>query len=189
MKLVEIKDWSDERLITRNTPDRNGFNAMITEELMERLEANSSEDIIDALADINVFCIGEIYKYDKNAAAVLGSGHISDWFDVSRPGISIDLKECNEESYTAECTFLLGKFLEADKEAGKVRAIADIVKLTMFEINSMGYDCDKVMDQVMIEIGSRTGAYSEATKKWQKDKSTAAKAKWKSADYTICLKD
>ena len=107
-----IKEWSDERLITQNTPDRNGFLAMIVEELGEFLEAKTDDGRIDAMADIIVFAYGEMAKY--------------------------------------------------------------------------GYHGDKVMDEVIKEISSRTGAYDPATKKWQKDKSPEAQAKWYTADFSNC---
>ena len=109
---TRIKDWSDERLITQQNPDRNGFLAMIVEELGEFLEAKNDHGRVDAMADIIVFCYGEIAKY--------------------------------------------------------------------------GYDGDKVMDEVIKEISSRTGAYDPTTKKWQKDKSPEAQAKWYTADFTDC---
>lgn len=107
-----IKEWSDERLITQQTPDRNGFLAMIVEELGEFLEAKDDNGRIDAMADIIVFAYGEMAKY--------------------------------------------------------------------------GYHGDKVMDEVIKEISSRTGAYSSVTKKWQKDTSDAAKAKWYTANFDNC---
>lgn len=109
---TDIKEWSDERLITQQAPDRNGFLAMIVEELGEFLEADNDDERIDAMADIIVFAYGEIAKY--------------------------------------------------------------------------GYHGDKVMGEVIKEISSRVGAYSEDTKKWQKDKSPEAQANWYSADFTNC---
>lgn len=107
-----IKEWSDERLITQQEPDRNGFNAMIVEELGEFLSSDNIEGRIDAMADIIVFAYGEMAKY--------------------------------------------------------------------------GYDGDKVMDEVIKEISSRVGAYDPNTKKWQKDKSSEAQAKWYTADFSTC---
>jgi predicted HAD superfamily Cof-like phosphohydrolase len=108
-----IKAWSDERLITQQTPDRNGFISMIVEELGEFLEAGDNiEGRIDAMADIIVFAYGEIAKY--------------------------------------------------------------------------GYHGDKVMDEVIKEISSRVGSYNADAKKWQKDKSPEAQAKWYKADFTKC---
>ena len=110
-----IKDWSDERLITQQEPDRNGFVSMIVEELGEFLEAKDNHGRVDAMADIIVFAYGEIAKY--------------------------------------------------------------------------GYDGDKVMNEVIKEISSRSGAYDPATKKWQKDKSPEAQLKWYTADFTDCKID
>ena len=110
-----IKDWSDERLITQNTPDKNGFVSMIVEELGEFIEADTTEERIDAMADIIVFAYGEMAKY--------------------------------------------------------------------------GYHGDKVMDEVIKEISSRTGEYNPEVKKWQKYKTPAAVAKWYTADFTKCKLD
>ena len=108
-----IKAWSDERLITQQTPDRNGFVSMIVEELGEFLEAGENVDgRIDAMADIIVFAYGEMAKY--------------------------------------------------------------------------GYHGDKVMGEVIKEINSRVGAYNPETKKWQKDKSPEAQAKWYTANFSDC---
>lgn len=107
-----IKQWSDERLITQQEPDRNGFVSMIVEELGEFLESKTDDGRIDAMADIIVFAYGEMAKY--------------------------------------------------------------------------GYDGDMVMNEVIKEISSRTGAYDPATKKWQKFTTDEAKAKWYTADFTHC---
>ena len=47
---TRIKEWSDERLITQQEPDRNGFISMIVEECGEFLAAESTEGRIDAMA-------------------------------------------------------------------------------------------------------------------------------------------
>ena len=107
-----IKEWSDERLITQQAPDKNGLIAMIVEELGEFLASSDTDGRIDAMADIIVFAYGEIAKY--------------------------------------------------------------------------GYDGDKVMNEVIKEISSRVGSYSEETKKWQKDKSPEAQANWYTADFSGC---
>ena len=109
---TRIKEWSDERLITQQEPDRNGFLAMIIEECGEFLEANDTEGRIDAMADMIVFAYGEMAKY--------------------------------------------------------------------------GYDGDKVMDEVIKEISSRTGAYNPEVSKWLKDKSPEAQARWYKADFSKC---
>ena len=66
-----IKEWSDERLITFNPPDRNAFVSMIVEELGEFLEAKDEAGRIDAMADIVVFALGEMAKYGYNGDKVM----------------------------------------------------------------------------------------------------------------------
>lgn len=181
MKLVEVKDWSDERLITQNTPDRNGFNAMITEELGEALEATMNSDeygFVDAICDITVFGIGEIYKYGKNAAELIGQGDIKDW--IGKYTNTLDLE------YIEAITYLQYKFLDTDDVDERVSWISEMIVISYDELIARGFDPDMCMDEVMKEINSRTGAYSEKTKKWQKDKSEAAQEKWYKADFTTC---
>lgn len=180
MRLHEIKDWSDERSITQNTPCRNGFNAMIVEELGEALEAAVAQDefgFVDAICDVTVFGIGEIYKYGENAAHLLGEGNIADW-----------LPETVYEGrfgYIEDTVFNLYQFLEAD-ERDRVPHICNMVIGSYRELLNMGFDPDRCMTEVMKELNSRTGEYSEETKKWQKHKTPEAQALWYQADFTNC---
>lgn len=66
-----IKDWSDERLITFQEPDRNGFVSMIVEELGEFIASKDIDGRIDAMADIIVFAYGEIAKYGYHGDKVM----------------------------------------------------------------------------------------------------------------------
>lgn len=49
----------------------------------------------------------------------------------------------------------------------------------------LGFDFQIAMDETIKEISSRTGAYDEVSKKWIKDESDEAKAKWYSANYEL----
>ena len=115
MKLVEIKNWSDERLITQNTPDRNGYNSMIVEELYERIKhgilAKDVYQEVDAICDVSVFAVGEIYKYGADAQELLGYGNIKDWIYNTNNELMSYLKE-NNISYTSRIVYYLGEFLE-----------------------------------------------------------------------------
>lgn len=66
-----IKEWSDERLITQQEPDRNGFVSMIVEELGEFIESTEIDGRIDAMADIIVFAYGELAKYGYDGDKVM----------------------------------------------------------------------------------------------------------------------
>ena len=46
-----------------------------------------------------------------------------------------------------------------------------------------GFNFRIAMDETIKEISSRTGSYDEKAKKWVKDESDEAKAKWHKADY------
>ena len=80
----------------------------------------------------------------------------------------------------------LGEFLEAKDEHGRIDAIGDIIVFAYSELAKYGYNGDKVMDEIIREISTRSGAYDPATKKWQKDKSPEAQAKWYEADFKGC---
>ena len=48
-----------------------------------------------------------------------------------------------------------------------------------------GFNFEIAMLETIKEISSRTGTYNEATKKWEKDMSDEARAKWYSANYEL----
>ena len=48
---------------------------------------------------------------------------------------------------------------------------------------NLDYDFKIAMLETIKEISSRTGSYDENAKKWVKDTSPEAKAKWYKADY------
>ena len=48
-----------------------------------------------------------------------------------------------------------------------------------------GFNFEIAMLETIKEISSRIGTYNEATKKWVKDSSDEAKAKWYSANYEL----
>lgn len=189
MKLVEIKNWSDERLITQNEPSRNGYNAMIVEELFERIKHGIlNKDVyqeVDAICDVSVFAVGEIYKYGANAQDLLGYGDIKEWLHNKNNVLIQNLKENNIE-YTSRIIYYLGEFLESQDDNGRVDAMINMVIDSYKTLYDISFDADKCMDEVMKELNSRTGAYSEETKKWQKFKTPEAQALWYTADFSDC---
>ena len=181
MQLKEIKDWSDERGLNDQTPDRNGFNAFITEECGEALEAAIDGKIhgfVDACADVVVFAVGDMYKRKMNVEKWLGSGSIVEWLGQA----IYDPKF----SYIEDIVYQQYLFLEAKTFEEEAQAMTNMTISSLKEIVNMGFDPDKVMDEVMKEISSRIGAYSEESKKWQKDKSPEAQALWYTADFSNC---
>ena len=76
--------------------------------------------------------------------------------------------------------------LKVNNSHDLVDAMADVIVIATGTIYKLGYDADKVMDEVLKEINSRTGSFNEATGKWEKDKSPEAQARWYKADFSRC---
>ena len=69
-----------------------------------------------------------------------------------------------------------------------IDALCDIIVFAVNAIESKGYDAEACMSETIKEISSRTGAYNPTTKKWEKFKTTEAKALWYKADYSKCIR-
>lgn len=187
MKLQEIKEWSDERFITNQTPSVNGHIRNIAEEAGEYLLAVINKDeyeMVDAVADNIIFNVGEIYKYSFNAEELLGKGDIMHWLPKS-PGY----KNHANFNYIEETTLLQYNFSEAEDDESRVRVLRDEVYASATELIRLGFCPDKVMSEVLREINSRTGAFDEEVGKWKKFKTPEAKALWVKADYSTCRID
>ena len=127
--------------------------------------------IIDALCDISVFTI--------NAGA-----------DIPCEVKVIQIQPNANYSINAELNFLIERITHFNKAI----IFGDYPKDTAIYFNSIldkcadicenyGFDFQIAMDETIKEISSRTGAYDENAKKWVKDESDEARAKWHKADY------
>jgi len=182
MKLIEIYKWSEERGLNNQTPDRNGFCAFIAEEIGEAVDAiikQDAEAYIDACCDIVVFAVGDMYKRKFDVTS------IKDNEDVTE-SLSDTFYEFETENYIFEMNYLLYKFLEAKTPEEEFEAMKNMFVTSGREVEMLGYDFSKCMDEVMKEINSRVGSYSEEHKKWLKDKSPEAQANWYKADFSKC---
>ena len=70
-------------------------------------------------------------------------------------------------------------------EWGEATAFNIILVNCAYLCEHYGYNFEIAMLETIKEISSRTGAYDEKAKKWVKDTSEAAKAKWYQADYEL----
>lgn len=186
MKLIEIYDWAEERGLNNQTPDRNGFCAFIAEEIGEAIEAyikNDTHGFIDACCDIVVFAAGDMYKRKFNVDKYLG-----DQIDVGMV-LANSYYEDKTENYIFEIGLLLYDFLEAKNPDQEAEAMKNMVIVSGREVERLGYSFSKCMDEVMKEINSRVGSYDPTVKKWIKDKSPEARAKWYKADFSKCRRD
>lgn len=123
-------------------------------------------EIIDALCDISVFTI--------NAGAD----------DIPYPLIPFII-ETKREFSVVDIFVAIADFIRADENGSPFNSydFALILKYCASVCEQYGFDFQKAMDETIKEISSRTGTYDKASKKWVKDTSDEAKAKWYKADY------
>ena len=124
-------------------------------------------EIIDALCDISVFTI--------NAWADLPS--------AVKPLII----EAKREFSVADIFVAIADFIRADENGSPFNYydFALILKYCASVCEQYGFNFEIAMVETIKEISSRTGAYDEKAKKWIKDTSDEAKAKWYKADYEL----
>lgn len=67
-----------------------------------------------------------------------------------------------------------------------IDACNDLIVLSSNHVAQSGYDLDLTMKETLKEINSRTGSINENTGKWEKFKTSEAKAKWYKANYKTC---
>ena len=179
-----LKAWRHERGITAES-QKAGYLVNVMEELCELATALREYErfskpsypyqknkkyaeygIIDALCDISVFTI--------NAGADVNCNEKIEIINTSQT------TRCN-----SSLSFLLsecGNFVYYGKFSSYVcfnQILLSCAKLC----EQYGFDFQIAMDETIKEISSRTGAYDENAKKWVKDESNEAKAKWYQADY------
>ena len=182
-----LKAWRHERGITAES-QKAGYIINIMEELGELATAlrdyekfskhdcpyceidkqKAEHDIIDALCDICVFTIN----------------------------VGADIN-CNEKlesintTQTTRCNSSLGFLLS---ECGNFDYYGKLSSYVCFNqillscaklCEQYGFNFEIAMLETIKEISSRTGAYDENAKKWVKDTSDEAKAKWYKANYEL----
>lgn len=133
----------------------------IHKEMAERL-------IVDAICDIAVLTI--------NAGADIPSCVKRTEIEFKKSSFDSDyilkqlVEKCAEFSYF---------------EWGEVTCFNSILANCVYLCEHYGFNFEIAMLETIKEISSRTGTYNEATKKWEKDMSDEARAKWYSANYEL----
>lgn len=168
-----LAEWRAERGITAES-QKAGYLVNVMEELGELAQAlrdyeilkndgfytyAAEHKIIDALCDIAVFTINagaDIPCYDKPTRLEL------------EPCISLN--------------DLLKEIADYQRCFNGI-TLCYVLKVCASLCHQYGFDFQIAMDETIKEISSRTGTYDKASKKWVKDTSDEAKAKWYKADY------
>lgn len=161
--------WREERQLTIKS-QKEGLISNILEELTEFSRAKDAHDYIDALCDISVFLLNTI-DYDIDATKVLQSYQV----------IPERLFSYDKEDQQAMCRIIattILTYLDDRKEL--------ILYFIVWLVGKLGYSYYLCMDETLKEIESRVGHYDETIKKFVKDKSPEAQAKWYKADYSKC---
>ena len=171
-----LDEWRAERKITAES-QKAGYLVNVMEEFGELSQAlrgleieivrkTAEHEIIDALCDIAIFTI--------NAGEHIPCG--------------LKRTEIEFKKYSFKADYILKQMVEKCAffsyfEWVDVLAFNIILANCAYLCGHYGYNFEIAMLETIKEISSRTGSYNEATKKWEKDLSDEAKAKWYKADY------
>ena len=170
--------WAEERLITTQPHDKNGYLVNLVSELAEFAEAmNSSysDNLIDALCDIVVFTVTEMPKVGVSRETIIECHETA----LNKIHIRVDNFERS----------MLLKINDIIEERGSLSVnMFEIISMCYDEIDTLGYDINKAMEQTFLEIDSRKGLWNEDAKKWKKFTDDYHKSLWVKADYTKALK-
>ena len=181
-----LDEWRAERGITAES-QKAGYIINIMEELGELASAlrdykkfsvteqdtakkqKAEYGIIDALCDIAVFTIN--VGADINCNEKIEVINTTTQTTRCNSSLSFLLSECGNFDYYGKlnCYVCFNQIL------------LSCAKLC----EQYGFDFQIAMDETIKEISSRTGSYDEVSKKWVKNTSDEAKAKWYSANYEL----
>ena len=192
---AQLKAWRAERGITAES-QKAGYIVNVMEELGE---------LATALREYERFSKPS-YPYPKNKKYA-EHGIIDALCDISvftiNAGADIPCAKKDLETHTGQLKASFAMLVEAcaifaqDKEYSTVVYIAevkafeyhiffnDILHICACLAYDYGYNFEVAMIETIKEISSRTGSYDEVSKKWVKDESDEAKAKWYQANYEL----
>ena len=180
-----LDKWRAERGITAKS-QKDGYLVNIMEELGELAQAlryydralvdecsyckaikqKAEHEIIDALCDISVLTI--------NAWADMPC-------EFKRTEIELKKSSLNADYILKQMVEKCARF--SYFEWGEASAFNIILINCVYLCEHYGFNFEIAMLETIKEISSRTGFYDEKAKKWVKDESDEARAKWYQADY------
>jgi len=165
---------------------------VITNEQIEQV-LTALEDAIKSI--VNPISLDGLIKFqldrDLHKQTYSGINEATNTLEELLEGLGYDVPKANRSKLRGNFELFI-KNLEQFKLINKVDlteedivdSIADEVTFAIGKLLKLGYDPYKVIEQVSLEINSRTGNIING--KFEKDLSVDARAKWVKADYTKC---
>ena len=180
-----LKAWRAERKITAES-QRQGYLRNIMEELGELASGLRNYDSWSK-CDLR-FC--QIHKEMAERVIVDAICDIAVLTINAGEHIPCELKrtEMEWEKSSLDANYILKQLVEKCAEFSYFEWV-DAPSFNIVLVNCAylcehyGFNFEIAMLETIKEISSRTGTYNEATKKWEKDMSDEARAKWYKADY------
>lgn len=140
-----LKKWREERHITLDM-QKQGFKGNFYEEVSEFYRSVTKEEQIDALCDMLVFTLNTHGQYIEDT--LLNSNALEEWvLDSRERTLDIIIKDLLEEQ--------------------TIKLVLDLIALLDQYTKNNSFEC---MQEVLKEINSRTGSYSELQRKFIKDR-------------------
>ena len=180
-----LDEWRAERKITAES-QKDGYIINIMEEFGE-LAAALRDYASWSKCDLR-FC--QIHKEMAERLIVDAICDIAVLTINAGEHIPCDLKrtEIEWKKSSLNADYILKQLVEKCAEFSYFEWV-DVLAFNIILINCAylceyyGFNFQIAMDETIKEISSRTGAYDEKAKKWVKDSSNEAQAKWYKADY------
>lgn len=171
--VIKLFVWRKDRKLSVKS-QVVGLYKNIEEELKEYQESKEVTDKIDALCDISVFIFNS-----------LNSFVFTDLSKAINKYRGLDLPKSKEDFITGYGR-VANEFplIKSNGNIDPVNAV-QVLGYVLAYIDFLGYNPYISMVETLKEISSRTGSYSEKDKKWIKDTSEEAKAKWYNANYGL----
>ena len=182
----QLEAWRDERGITDES-QKEGYLRNVMEEFGE-LAAGLRNYVSWSKCDLR-FC--QIHKEMAEREIVDAICDISVFTINAGADIPCEVKpliiEPKREFSIADIFVAIADFIRADNDVAPFNYynFAFILKYCASVCEHYGYNFELAMLETIKEISSRTGSYDEKAKKWIKDSSDEARAKWYSANYEL----
>ena len=180
-----LEEWRAERKITAES-QKAGYLVNVMEELGELAQARRYYD--RALIDECSYCKAIKQKAEHgiiDALCDIAVFTINAWADIP---CELKRTEIEFKKSSLNADYILKQMVEKCArfsyfEWGEASAFNIILINCAYLCEHYGYNFEIAMLETIKEISSRTGTYNETSKKWIKDESDEAKAKWYKADY------